>query len=1128
MNRRMVLRPKNIVVLLAALGMLSTLTYGAPVMLGNGVPATGLSGSAGSEKFYAIEVPAGQDSLEISISGGTGDCDLYVRKDAAPTATTYDYRPYKVGNEETVTVETPGAGTWHIMLKAYSAYTGVTLVGTYSASTSVIPLDNGVPVTGLSGAAASETFFSIEVPAGQDALEISISGGTGDCDLYVRKGAPPTTMEYDYRPFQVGNEETVSVESPEAGTWYLMLRGYSSYSGVTLQASYSAAATVTALANGVPLTGLSATTGSEVYYRIEVPAGQPKLEISISGGTGDCDLYVKKDALPTTSDYDFRPYLFGNDETVTVNNPAAGTWYIMLHAYNAYSGLSLVASYGGGSGSVLQNGVPVTNLAGAQGSEKVYRIEVPTGQQSLEITMFGGTGDADLYVKFGASPTVSDYDYRPFLAGNNETVTVSNPAAGTWYIMIRAYSEYAGLTLKATYGGVTTLLDEVPIANISGAVGSEKLYRLDVPSGQDQLLIRTSGGTGNVNVYIKRGTPPTTTDYDWRLNQPGNSESISFNNPWSDSYYILLRAQTAYTGVTLYADYSGAGTVKLLSNGVPVPNISGDANSEQFYKIEVPAGQDELEIKISGGTGDADLYVRYGDVPTVATYDYRPFLIGNDETVTISNPTAGEWFIMIRAYNPFSGVTLVATYSSGGTGPAVTLLQNGVPVAGISDTASGEKYYKIEVPSGQTKLEIEISGGPGDCDLYVRKGSLPTTTEWDYRPYQFGSDESVSIDNPDADTWFIMLRAYTDYSGVTLVATHLPVSEPVTELDNGVPVTGISGATGSEKFYKIIVPPGQDFLDIEISGGTGDCDLHVKKGSKPTPTSWDYRPYLMGNDELVEISNPAPATWYIMLRAYSAYSGVTLVATYGPGGNNFASDPNCVALWRFEPGELTTDSIGTNTLSLEGTPDTHETDFREGAASANTASGYLFIDDADLDAKFPLKSGVKNKSFTVVFWIKIPSAVSVSQTNGDIIYGKGGAPGKYSLNIGVCEPSGPGTGRVVVNIGEQGGTGHAAIQVTDLTIQREHWYHVAVSYEYHDIPENGSVKVHVYDNASSAFVEKVATAPTINISDGRINLGAYRYTDHRYHGLVDELVVFNDILTADEIDQIRQGTYGKP
>jgi len=47
------------------------------------------------------------------------------------------------------------------------------------------------------------------------------------------------TLFYDYRPYQSGNVETVSVTNPEPGTWYVLIHGYSSYSGVTLLADHS-------------------------------------------------------------------------------------------------------------------------------------------------------------------------------------------------------------------------------------------------------------------------------------------------------------------------------------------------------------------------------------------------------------------------------------------------------------------------------------------------------------------------------------------------------------------------------------------------------------------------------------------------------------------------------------------------------------------------------------------------------------------------------------------------------------------------------------------------------------------------------------------------------------------------
>jgi hypothetical protein len=99
----------------------------------------------------------------------------------------------------------------------------------------------------------------------------------------------------------------------------------------------------TTLTLGVPATGLSGGTGSEAYYSMSVPPGTSSLQISISGGTGDCDLYVAYGYQPDLFNYDYRPYLNGNNETVTVTNPPAGDWHIMLDGYNSYKGVTLIA-----------------------------------------------------------------------------------------------------------------------------------------------------------------------------------------------------------------------------------------------------------------------------------------------------------------------------------------------------------------------------------------------------------------------------------------------------------------------------------------------------------------------------------------------------------------------------------------------------------------------------------------------------------------------------------------------------------------------------------------------------------------------------------------------------------------
>jgi large repetitive protein len=99
-------------------------------------------------------------------------------------------------------------------------------------------LSNGVVVTGIGGEAGSSRYYAIEVPTGATQLTVATSDGTGDVDLYIRRGALPQEYVYDCRPFRPGNEETCTVTAPAAGYWYIMLRGHAAYADVRLVASH--------------------------------------------------------------------------------------------------------------------------------------------------------------------------------------------------------------------------------------------------------------------------------------------------------------------------------------------------------------------------------------------------------------------------------------------------------------------------------------------------------------------------------------------------------------------------------------------------------------------------------------------------------------------------------------------------------------------------------------------------------------------------------------------------------------------------------------------------------------------------------------------------------------------------
>ncbi|TMO55189.1 S8 family peptidase [Pseudoalteromonas phenolica] len=205
--------------------------------LADGVAKTGLSGSQGGQDFYTMEVPANTSKVTFTMSGGTGDADLYVKAGSKPTTSSYDCRPYKGGNNEVCTIDNPTAGTYHVMLQGYSAYTGVSLQGDLTAGATG-PQPGGITETNLSASRSNWVRKTVEIPAGMTSFTVTMSGGSGDADLYVRQGSQPTTSTYDCRPYKNGNAETCTFTNPQAGTWHIGLRAYSTFSGVTLDAQY--------------------------------------------------------------------------------------------------------------------------------------------------------------------------------------------------------------------------------------------------------------------------------------------------------------------------------------------------------------------------------------------------------------------------------------------------------------------------------------------------------------------------------------------------------------------------------------------------------------------------------------------------------------------------------------------------------------------------------------------------------------------------------------------------------------------------------------------------------------------------------------------------------------------------
>lgn len=217
---------------------------------------------------------------------------------------------------------------------------------------------------------------------------------------------------------------------------------------------------------------------------------------------------------------------------------------------------------------VLSKGVPVSNLAAATGSALVYTMVVPAGASNLTFTTSGGTGDSDMYVKLGSTPTDSVYDCRPYKTGNAETCTFATPTAGTYYVRLKAYTAFSGMSLVGNYSlssgqtysnttdyaikDNTTVDSPITVSGRSGNASSTSSVTVDIihtyqgdlkvdlvaPDGSlYNIHNRTGSGTDNVKKTVTFNLSSELLNGTWKLRVNDNGAGdTGYINSWSITF----------------------------------------------------------------------------------------------------------------------------------------------------------------------------------------------------------------------------------------------------------------------------------------------------------------------------------------------------------------------------------------------------------------------------------------------------------------------------------------------------------------------------------------------------------------------------------------------------------------
>ncbi len=386
-----------------------------------------------------------------------------------------------------------------------------------------------------------------------------------------------------------------------------------------------------------------------------------------------------------------------------------------------------------------------------------------TPGSSLSIVM-SGSGDPDLYVKFGSAPTTNSYDCRPYETGAAETCTLTVPAGATQaFLAVAGYGTSASdFKLAITSGG------SIPTDYVFNA-NAKKLMKthMDV----DYISESASTTDGNLASQIDRYTHQDR--YDYILELDGNGKIIggewigTSKRQHPDFVWLPIRStvttvaggKISYANVKMIYDLSmqdgtdpGPGTAKTVDDSGALTKGAW----KNLGPFKVAAGANLTAVLT--GDGDADLYVRKGAAPTAASYDCRPYRDGSSEQCTVTG--GGDVYVAVNGYAANSNYTLKITYTEGGgTNPPPPPPPQITHLDTTGNVAQGEmKLFTVDVVANR-RIVVRTTSTK-DIDLYVQLGAAPTTNAYLQRGYTTSGNETITLTPTSNGTLHIGVHGY--------------------------------------------------------------------------------------------------------------------------------------------------------------------------------------------------------------------------------------------------------------------------------------------------------------------------------------------------------------------------------
>ena len=213
------------------------------------------------------------------------------------------------------------------------------------------------------------------------------------------------------------------------------------------------------------------------------------------------------------------------------------------------------------------------------------------------------------------------------------------------------------------------------------------------------------------------------------------STGINFNKGFGTQPATTIRNRVEAGSCLGNCDGGPGGGETALTNYNAYAGISGAANAQRVFKIDVPAGTQALSFNTWGGTGDVDIYVKQGSVPTTGNATCQSTTPTTAEACRVNSPAAGTWYVLVLSYAASSNVNLSAAFAGGCAGTlevgalAATNAQAYAPAAGSYTSAGSGTHAGTSRGPSDADFELELQKQSGSTWSKVAESTSSTSSE---------------------------------------------------------------------------------------------------------------------------------------------------------------------------------------------------------------------------------------------------------------------------------------------------------------------------------------------------------------------------------------------------------------